>query len=150
MEVYQWVIQHWLDLLQSVGIIGGLVFTAHSLRINSKVRRVSNLLTITEHHRAIWTPLFERPELARVIDPTADVRKRPVTNAEELFVLLAVLHLGGAHEAAKEGLVAAPDGLQKDFRRFFSWPIPKEVWKRIKPFQDAELFRLIESCLDEK
>src|SRR6266446_2193657 len=113
MRGIQWATGHWLELLQSIGIVGGLLFTALSLRIDAKVRRVANLLTITEHHRAIWTRLHDRPELSRVINPAADIQREPVTDAEELFVMLVVLHLGSAQEATKQGMFAAPDGLRK-------------------------------------
>jgi len=144
MEVFAWAAHHWLDLLQSAGIIGGLFFTATSLRIDARARHVANLLTLTEHHRNIWTSLYQRPELARVLDERADVEQNPITGAEELFVLLLVLHLSSAQEAIKQGMFLAPDGLRKDIHGFFSRPIPKAVWERIKPLQDQDFVRFVE------
>jgi hypothetical protein len=149
MGVFHWITQHWLDLLQSIGIVGSLAFTAVSLRVDSKVRRVSNLLSITDQHRQIWLNLYKRPELARVVDPAADLTRQPVTTDEELFVTLVVLHLSSAQEAMKQGMFAAPDGLQRDIQRFFSWPIPKSVWERIKAFQDKDLVEFVETNRSE-
>jgi len=39
MEAFAWAAHHWLDLLQSVGIIGGLFFTAASLSSMRTKRR---------------------------------------------------------------------------------------------------------------
>jgi hypothetical protein len=47
MEFGNWLRDHWFVLLQSAGIIGGLLFTGISLRIDARVRRVGNLLAIT-------------------------------------------------------------------------------------------------------
>lgn len=147
MGIFHWLVQHWVDLVQSVGIIGGLVFTALSARTDSDVRRVANLLTITKHHRDIWTWFYERPDLLRVIDPNPDLEKHPITKAEELFVTLVVLHLSSAQEAIKQGMFAAPDRLQMDVRLFFSPPIPRAVWERIKPLQDSDFAAFVQSCL---
>ena len=147
MEVFSWFKTHGFDLLQSVGIIAGLCFTAWSLRVDAKVRRVANLLTITEHHRDIWTRIYERPELTRVLEETVDPKSQPVTPQEELFVLLIVLHLSSAQEAMKQGMFPPPDGLRKDIEWFFSRPIPKVVWEKIRPFQDADFVEFIESFL---
>jgi len=147
MAVFPWLLQHWLDFLQSGGIVAGLVFTAISLRTDTKVQRVANLLDITKQHRDIWTQLFERPDLKRVIDPKADLKADPITSEEELFVGIVILHLSAAQEAIKQGMFAAPEGLQKDVRRFFSWPIPKAVWEKTKEFHDQDLVRFVEKSV---
>ncbi len=38
------------------------------------------------NHREVWKEFFRSPELVRVIDPSADVAKQPVTPAERFFV----------------------------------------------------------------
>ena len=147
MGVFPWITQHWLDLLQSLGIVSSFAFAAISLRSDMKVQRVSNLLTITKHHRDIWTRPYDQPELARVLDPDADLKTNPISAAEELFVSFVVLHLSSAQEAIKQGMFAAPDGLRKDVQRFFSRPIPRLVWERTKAVQDRDLVRFVEECL---
>ena len=59
----QWVANNWFIFLQSAGIIASLLFTASSLRSETKMRRVSNLLAITESHRTLWIEFYRRPEL---------------------------------------------------------------------------------------
>src|SRR5437762_1629442 len=99
MEVFQWGIKHCLDLLQSLGIVGGLLFTGISLKVDARVRRVQSLLKITEQHRNIWSRLYDNPELGRVTDSNADLEILPTTREEELFVQLLVLHLNSVYNA---------------------------------------------------
>lgn len=142
-----WIAYHWSELLQNAGIIGGLVFTAISLRRDSKARHVANLLKVTESHRQIWSKLYERPELGRVLDPAADLDQEPVSEHEELFVSLLVLHLSSAQEAIKQGMFTTPEGLSIDIKRFLSKPIPRAVWERNKVFHDSDFVEFVEEQL---
>lgn len=147
MEWLHWIEQNGFVLLQSVGIIGGLLFTAISLRVDATVRRVGNLIKLTQHHRDIWTRLYTRPELSRVIHRKPNLSQKPVSYAEQLFVNLLILHLNSAYQAMKNGMSVTPEGLQKDIQSFFSLPIPKIVWERSKGFQDRDFVQFVESCL---
>jgi hypothetical protein len=146
MGIVGWLQLHWLDFLQSVGIIGGLLFTAVSIRTDSKVQRISNLRSFTKEHREIWTRLYDQPKLARIIQPHPDLDKRPVTHDEEMFVNFVILHLSDFQETLKQGLLFAPEGLQKDVRDFFSLPIPHTVWEKLKPLQDQDFVAFVEKC----
>jgi len=144
-----WLGQNWFILLQSVGIVGSLLFTAAALREDTKTRRVANLITITGHHREIWAQLFRRPELARVLDPHADVQRKPVRVEESLFINLLILHLRSVFHAIKQGLYLKPEGLGKDIAWFFSLPIPKTVWAKSKALQDEAFVAFLEAARDE-
>ena len=54
MELYHWMDNHGFDLLEAVGIIASLTFTAVSFRRDDRSRRVGNLLTLTQSHREVW------------------------------------------------------------------------------------------------
>src|ERR1041385_6179040 len=114
MVAFTWITSNWFLFLQSVGIIGGLLFTAISLQIDAKVRRVGNLIAITQHHRDIWTRLYTVPELARVMNANVDLKHTPVTVAEELFVNLLILHLNSAYHAMTFGMFMKPERLGRD------------------------------------
>ncbi|SRR5258706_7426685 len=150
MGLFKWFAENWFVLLQSAGIIGSLLFTAASLREDAKARRISNLITITDHHREIWTQLYGRPDLARVLDPRANLERYPVRNEEDVFINLLILHLSSAHHAMKEGMFLKPEGLRKDIDWFFSLPIPKAVWHRSKAFQDKAFVDFIEANEEKK
>jgi len=137
--------QNWFILLQSVGIIGSLLFTAAALHEDAKARRISNLIAVTGHHRDIWTQLYRRPDLARVLDPKADVQRDPVRDEEELFISLLILHLNSVFHAMSEGLYLRPEGLRKDVDWFFSLPTPKAVWARCRRVQDEAFVCFVEA-----
>src|SRR5260370_24950623 len=94
-----WIAENWFTVLSAIGIVGGLLFPAVSLRSETKTRRISNLLILTQNHRDLWTQLLHYPPLARVLDKVADIRKQPITTDEELFVNFVIQHLNSAHQA---------------------------------------------------
>ncbi len=146
MGAVEWLQLHWLDLLQSLGIVGGLLFTAISLRTDSKVQRVGNLLSFTKQHREIWTQVYEKPELSRILETQLNLEQHPITKNEELFVTFVILHLSVFQVAIKQDLVTSPEGLRKDVKRFFSLPIAGAVWNKLMPLQDADFVQFAESC----
>ena len=143
----KWLAEKWFTLFNSVGVIGGLWFTAVSLHSETKTRRVANLLTITANYREVWKDFFRSPELARVIEPSADLSKQPVTPAEEFFVNLIISHISSVYEALKDELLTKQEGLRQDVRSFFSLPVPKAVWSATKLLQNRDFAAFIESCL---
>lgn len=145
-----WLGQSWFELLNALGVVGGLLFTAISLRSETKTRRVGNLLTITRNHRELWTELYRQPELARVLDASADVLKQPVTRAEEIFVNLVVLQISSVYEAMKNGLVIKQEGLRRDVWWFISLPIPQAVWEKGKVLQNDDFVAYVEACKNWK
>ena len=147
MGIGEWLSQNWFNLFSSAGIIGGLWFTAISLRSETKTRRVANLLIITANHRDVWKEFFHSPELARVIDPVADVSKMPVTSAEEFFVHMVISNTSSMYEALKDELVTKQEGLRRDVGSFFSLPVPNAVWSKTKLLQNQDFAAFIESSL---
>jgi hypothetical protein len=142
-----WISGHWFDLLQSVGIIGSLLFSGIVLRIDARERRIHNLFVLTKQHREIWSELFTRPELTRVLAPAVDLSVDPVTREEEILVRFLVLHLKNAFRAIEAKFCARPDGLAEDIRMFFSLPIPQSVWKSTRKFQDQDFVKFVEDTL---
>jgi hypothetical protein len=147
MQFFHWVGDHWFDLLQSFGIIAGMLFTAAALRLDEKTRRIANLIEITKEHRQIWAELYSRPELSRITDGSADLKEQPITVQEKLFVSFLILHLNSAYHAMKDGVFVIPEGMQLDIQMFFSRPIAKAVWDVMKVFQDAAFVQFVETCL---
>lgn len=146
MGMWRWVAENWFTLLQTAGIVGSLLFTAFTIRADSKARRIDNLISITGSHREIWRELYVRPELARVLDASADLIGRPISADERIFVLLVILHLCAAYRAIEAGVLKSPEGMQQDVRSFFSLPIPAEIWKRNRDLQDHDFVEFVETC----
>src|SRR5258705_3071489 len=144
MAFSQWLTRNWFTLLQSIGIVASLVFNATALRADTKSRRVTNLIAITTHHREIWAELYDRPELARVLELDPDLKNEPVTREEEIFTRTLILHLNGAYHAIKDGMLVEPDGLGRDIQSFFALPIPGIIWEELKPLQDIDFVQFVE------
>lgn len=150
MEVWEWISQNWFNLFSAVGIIGGLWFTAVSLRSEAKTRRIANLLTITTNHRELWKELFDNPELARVLEPSVNLAKQPVTRAEELFINMVVLHISSVYYARKDELLIKLEGLRRDIAQFLSLPIPITIWEKTKILQNDDFVEFVEQCRNWK
>jgi len=142
-----WITGHWLDLLQSIGIVGGLLFSAYTTRKDERARRISNSIAINEQYRQIWNEMYNHPELSRVLTKDANVKQMPVSRQEELFVTTLILHLSTVYRAMKDGEFVKLEGLQRDVKEFFSLPIPRAVWNKIKEFQDKTFVIFIETSL---
>ena len=140
-----WFSANWYSAVEAAGIIGGLIFTAVSFRTDTKARRIGNLLKLTEQQRDIWREFLHRPELSRVLDIAPDLESKPITQAEELFVNFLVLHLNSAYQAVRAGMFSSPEGMKADVREFFSCPIPKAIWKKMRPLQNRNFVAFVDS-----
>ena len=145
-----WLLAHWFDLIETIGVVGGLWFTAVSLHSETKTRRIANLLTITANHREIWKEWLNNPKLARVRNAGVDTAKRPVTDAERVFVTSVILQMSSVFHAMSDQLVVKVEGLRRDVAQFLSLPIPREVWEKIKVFQNDDFVAFVESCRNWK
>jgi hypothetical protein len=142
-----WFGLHWFDLIQTVGIIGGLLFTALTIRKDQEARTVTNLLAINEQYSRLWHEFHERPELARILQKDVDLNAQPMSGQEARFVKTLLLHLDVVRRTMEAGIFVKIEGLQTDIRDFFELPIPKAVWNKMKPFQDGDFVEFIEDCL---
>lgn len=147
MALLNWLTEHWFDLLQTIGIVGGLYFTSVTLRTDTKVRRLESLLTLTKSHREIWSEIYRRPDLIRILDPKADLKAQPVSGEERLFVNFLIFHLNNSYRAIQDGLYMEPEGLGDDIKGFFSLPIPAVVWVEGKGLQDRDFVSFVDNIL---
>ena len=147
MGSWDWLQVNVAGLLNTVGIVGGLLFTAFSFRDARRERELSNLIALTEAHREIWSQLRGEPNLARVIDDSADLVHAPATKEEEVFITSLILHLYCVYRATKLGMYPHLEGLRRDVREFYSLPIPSQVWERMKSFQDRDFVSFVEDAL---
>jgi len=143
---FHWIANNWPVLLSAIGVIGGLLFNGFSVLSETKARRITNLLTLTQNHRELWAELYRNPRLVRVLDPAADTAKQPVTCDEQTFVNSAILHLSASYHALREQLVVTPEGLRQDIRCFLSLPVPEAVWNSSKMFQNDDFEEYVEEC----
>jgi hypothetical protein len=142
-----WILEHWFDLFQTVGIVGGLLFTAYAVRKDERARKITNLIALNERHDYIWSKLYERPELARILKKDVDLNRQPISDEEWLFAKMLIIHLDTVRRAAKAGMFVEIKGIKSDIRDFLRLPIPKMVWEKIRPFQDEEFVEFVETAL---
>jgi len=144
MGIWGWLADNWFNVFGSAGI-AGLWLAAVALRGEAKARRSANLLTITSNHREIWQEYLNNPKLGRVRDAAADTAKHPVTEAERVFVTSVILHASSAYYAMKDQLLVELKGTQRDVAQFVSLPIPRDVWKNIRSFQNDDFVAFVEN-----
>lgn len=133
-----------LEILQSIGIIAGLLTSAYTIRKEGDVRRIQNLFALTKNHREIWTEVLNNRELVRILSISPDLKRNPVTEAERLFVLFLILHLASSYEARKRGMFFSEAGLRRDIRQFFDLPIPRQIWQEFKKYQRPDFVSFVE------
>lgn len=141
-----WLSENWFTLLETGSIVGSLLFTAFSMRADTKTRRITNALAITQNHREIWAEVFDKPELSRVLDVTVDLDEMPLRREEQIFVNFVILHLNSVFDAMKHKLIIKPEGLHRDVGRFFTLPIPRAVWKKMKSLHEDDFIEFVENC----
>lgn len=147
-EIMRWIADNGKDILESSGLIIGLFYTGFSFSAEARERRVSNLMELSASHRELWLRVMEKPELARILHPDLDLKKKPVSDAEERFVHLLITQLAVSFVALKSGVLPSLDGLRKDVREFFILPIPAEVWKWSRQFQQPDFVKFVEKATD--
>ena len=150
MSFWNWLQSDWFTLLQSIGIIGGLFYTATAFRFDAITRRTENLMRLTEHHHEIWSQLHESPDLTRVLEPNPDLNEKPLTTNEEFMVLSLILHLSSVFRAEESKLLKIPGNLEYDISKFFENPIPKLVWKKYRSHQDPGFIAYVEGILQKR
>lgn len=141
-----WISEHGFDLIGSAGIVASFGFTAVSFRKDGSSRRVANLLTLATAHRQIWSELYDRPDLGRILKRSPNLIREPVTEEESLFVNFLLQHLNATWQAMNEGEFRTKQGIQRDIREFFLLPIPRAVWEKSKAYHDTEFVRFVDRC----
>ncbi len=147
---FVWLQEHLAGVLNAVGIVGGLFFTAFSFRAETRERKLSNMIALTQAHRDIWSRSYEDRDLSRILEKDLDLTACPVTGKEELFITFLILHLNCMHRAISLGMFPELEGLRKDISEFYSLPIPNEIWKKLKPLQDRAFVGFVDSALTRK
>jgi hypothetical protein len=148
METPGWVVGHWFDILQTTSILAGFFTAAYTIRTNTKERKIANLFSLTTAHREIWSRLHEQQDLARVLSPSVNLSKNPVTLEEELFLHTLILHVRTAFKARELGMQFDDDAVAADIRQFFNRPIPRTVWERSKVFQDRAFVEFVDRSIE--
>lgn len=138
----------WFAFVQTIAIAGGFFLMGISVCLEARARRAGNLIQLTQQHRDLWERMYLDPQLSRILDPRADLLRKPVTASEEMFAVFLILHLSSTFYAMRAGFFRKPRGLRKDIEGFFSLPIPRAVWSKVKILQERPFVTFVENCLN--
>lgn len=141
-----WLSENWFSLVQSAGIVGGLVFTAASARQDTRSRRNGNLLTFTSQHRELWSEVHRRPELSRILQRDVDLIAQPMTVAEEEFLNTVFVHVQTGWDLAKNDDFLSPEVLETDMRNFLTHPLPRLAWESRRKSRDPRFMAFMDAC----
>jgi hypothetical protein len=144
MEPFNWIANNWFDLFQTGAVLLTLFATLHTIRQDTRSRKVGNAIALTNSHREMWSLLLHDPRLKRVLDAKADLSRCPPTLEEELFVQMLLLHLRMALKAREAKQEFGDENIAADVHEVFGLPIPRAVWNRTKHLQDSALKALID------
>jgi hypothetical protein len=148
-SLFLWLNQNWFALLQSVGIVCGLLFTSLSIRRDTRARRTTDLLTLTERHHDLWSEIHRRPELQRILNKEVDLVSRPVSTTEQEFLNLVFVHFYTGWLLAKSDALVPLEAMAADIRAFFGLPIPRFIWKQARDARDPKFVGFVDACLSK-
>jgi hypothetical protein len=139
-----WIGHNWFALAQTSMFASGLFLIGIAILFEARARRVGNLIQLTQQHRDLWERMYSQPKLARILDPNANLEQMEVTPEEEIFAVFIILHLSSTYFASRSGFIQKLYGLRKDIERFFSLPIPRTVWEKVKVVQEPPFVKFVE------
>lgn len=148
------VSQNTLRVIQSGGILVGILVGVISMWIGIRSNRaagraasVTTLLTLTGSHREVWRQFADRPELQHALE--WDARPEEMTEDEQQWLRELILHISASFEAERLGSLPRLEGLDADIRQLLSKPLPRAVWRQMRPYQNRAFVDYVESQLRE-
>lgn len=145
--VFVWLKENWFSLSQVCGIVAGMLFTALTIRQESRRKKIGDLLTLNQQHQELWKEIQNSPALQRLLAPNADLVAEPVGIAEEEFLNRAFVHFYVGWLLIGSGALIRMDVFAKDVRAFFSLPVPQAVWDQTKAHRDVRFVRFVDGVL---
>ena len=143
---YDFLLENWFDLLQTVFIVIGFALSYTALRNDARASRVDQLLQLNQSYRDIWAKTYSHPELLRIRETEADLEKYPITEAEERMVKEVILHIYTIHVAVINNQLEG-DEIERDFTDYLQLPIPSTIWKRVKGYYPKRFASYIDNLL---
>ncbi|MDR3562008.1 MAG: hypothetical protein P4N59_11320 [Negativicutes bacterium] len=147
-DILSWVKSEWFSVVQTVGVVGGLIFTGITIGRDAKAKEVANALAFAERHRQFWSEAIERPELHRVFVENADLGKEPMTAAVEIFLNLAFVQYETGWLIAKKIDSSDLKPLKSDVRKFFALPLPHAAWEKNSDCHHPRFVRFVARAID--
>jgi len=142
-----WLGSNWFNLVQTLGVVGTLLFAGIGLHREAKAKEVENVLKLAERHRDLWAGFKGNKELERIFKTDLDLAQNPPTIAESEFLNIVIVHFQTGWWVAGSGGMTKLEEMKLDVSGFFSLPLPRDVWERTKKFRNRRFVRFVESAL---
>ena len=137
-----WRDDPWFDWVRLVDFARNL-----GSRKDERARKITNSIAISQQYKQIWGEDYDSLKHGRVLAKSVDLVQQPISTEEDVFVTMLILHLSMVFRAMRNGEFVKFEGLQRDVREFFALPIPKAVWRKVRPFQDRDFAQFIDNSL---
>jgi len=149
-----WIKGEWFSVVQTVGIIGGLLFTgitcqqqAKAQKEQAKAQDTQNLIAFADRHRSLWSEVYQKPELQRIFRCSVDLVATPPTVAEEEYLNVVFAHYETGWQIAENSYPRYLEPLILDVAKFFSFPIPSAVWQKTERSRDQQFVEFVKKAM---
>ena len=144
--LYDFLFENWFDLLQSIFIVVGFIFTYRATRHDMRSSRVEHLLQINESHREIWAKIYSNPELLRIKKTEVNLQESPITEAEKQLAIEVIIHIYSVYEPIQSKQIDKGE-MEKDIAEYLQLPIPNAVWLEVKGYHNKQFVSYIDDLL---
>ncbi len=134
-----------VDLLQSLGIIAGFIFTILHVRRSTRLTKFDVFWRIGESHREIWSEVYDNPALERVLQEKLDLSEDQISIQERTFINSVILHVENVYKAHREGFYEIGVHERDDIGELFTRPLFASVWNDVKKYQSDSFRSFLES-----
>ena len=137
----------WLPLVQSAGIIGGLVFAGMNFRREGRAKRASNYVTLVQNYRDVWKLKIADPTLMRIFRTDLRASELSLSETEARFLSFLIFHLSTYHQLWTNGQIDKIDAIGEDIKNTFACPAIRKYWEENKKFYNRGFARFVDEYL---
>ena len=141
-------LEKYFQAFQSVFIILAFLASAYAVYRQNKSTKITNLITITNNHRSIWTSIINDDDL-KAAAREKSFNPEEITDYQEMFIKFLIFHLFTMYEASKSDAIVPIEQVELDVSVFMSLPGPNHVWQKIKKYQNADFRNFIDKNLEK-
>ena len=136
----------WFTAVQTIGIIGSLVFAAYTVRRGIAASQLQNYIQLTQYHREVWRMTLELDDLERVRSKDIPDTEFNLTQKEKQFLTFVFLHITCSYEMSKRNEMISIDKLKQDISEFIGYPLVLKFWEQNKKYYNDDFSMFITEC----
>ena len=135
------------NLIQNVGVIGGLLLGAFEARRAWMAMDDESLRAIANERAQLEKTEMQLP---RVLLADLNLVAIPPTAEEAKFLNNQIVLYLRTWRLAKRGGPITLEELALDAKGYFAYPLPRAIWEQTKENRNPEFVRFIEEALDDR